>query len=189
MKKFEIIDDLFSREEENLIEDLIFTDQFPWYFSNKTVYNNFTDDDYNWFYHLLTEDNQHTSQYTIDVLNIFIKKYNTLCKNLPKHLVPDFNQIYRMRFNLALNANEDRKTPIHVDQPFNHLTMIYYINNSDGVTVLDGISNISPKKGRILIFDGRLEHCAFFPKISPKRSVINFNLGITNENCDYWTRN
>jgi len=52
--------------------------------------------------------------------------------------------------------------------------MIYYVNDSEGKTDLKGITTVLPKKGRILIFDGDIEHRAFLP-IRRDGCIINFN--------------
>ena len=68
----------------------------------------------------------------------------------------------------------------HTDSSDDHLVALYYVNNSDGNTIFyDSADNptgieIEPKKGRLLIFDGKMRHGAGVPKFSP-RCVINYN--------------
>ena len=72
----------------------------------------------------------------------------------------------------------------HVDCNFPHTVVLYYLNNSDGDTVFfDKQGNVSqrvsPKKGRVLVFDGTIYHGGGIPKKYP-RSVVNFDI-ITKE--------
>ncbi len=85
-------------------------------------------------------------------------------------------------------------TPIHTDQVHadgttnvDHLVMLYYINDSDGETILRNVGKIKPKKGRIVIFDGSILHKAKYP-VKGYRCILNFNFRKTDyKNADsYW---
>ena len=72
----------------------------------------------------------------------------------------------------------------HVDMDIPHLTILYYVNDSDGDTfffgkdINDGISRrITPKKNRAIIFDGLIYHAGSLPTAN-KRVILNFNLKI-----------
>ena len=86
------------------------------------------------------------------------------------------------RASVNINYSDDTKYmgAIHVDHDFHHLQILTYLNDSDGETILfdkrfDGNNNfiedgdypilakITPKKGRILVFDGSLYHTATPP--------------------------
>jgi hypothetical protein len=63
----------------------------------------------------------------------------------------------------------------------NHIAGIYYVDDSDGFTFLFNYNNhildkITPKKGRLLLFDGKIKHASGHPVDFLKRCVINFNL-------------
>ena len=68
---------------------------------------------------------------------------------------------------------------IHTDVGNPHWVCLYYVNNSDGDTVffeddeVTEIKRVSPKKGRIVFFNGLIKHAATFPSLNP-RSVVNF---------------
>ena len=67
----------------------------------------------------------------------------------------------------------------HTDRPEEHLGLIYYVNDSDGDTIFfEGdkeLQRVSPKKGRIVIFDGDTLHAGGFPTDNP-RCIVNYNL-------------
>ena len=67
----------------------------------------------------------------------------------------------------------------HTDRPEKHLGLIYYVNDSDGDTVFFEkekiIEKVTPKKGRIVLFDGETLHSGGFPTDNP-RCIVNFNI-------------
>lgn len=81
----------------------------------------------------------------------------------------------------------------HTDTNKEHVVVIYYVCDSDGDTHLinktnkeitqndinnekyEVIKKVSPKKGRLLVFDGSIYHASSSPQYKP-RCVINFNI-------------
>ena len=68
----------------------------------------------------------------------------------------------------------------HVDADMPHTTTLYYVNDSDGDTYFfdnDGniIKKVTPKKGRIVTFDGLTYHSSSCPRENSHRLVLNFN--------------
>ena len=76
----------------------------------------------------------------------------------------------------------------HADFPMirNNITCIYYVNDSDGDTVIFNeryghtgdltIKNkITPKQGRLVAFDGSLLHSGNFPRDNENRIIVNIN--------------
>lgn len=74
----------------------------------------------------------------------------------------------------------DKKKFLHVDDCQQHWVAIYYINDVDGDTILykddekTELCRISPKKGRIVLFDGTIPHTGSYPTLD-SRAIINFN--------------
>ena len=79
-----------------------------------------------------------------------------------------------------------------MDIPQDHYACVYYLNDSDGDTIIyeqnkhdtvAGSNNVelveharvTPKKGRLVMFDGARYHCSSQPKES-YRCIINFDL-------------
>lgn len=67
----------------------------------------------------------------------------------------------------------------HVDLPFDHWVVLYYVNDADGDTVFfhNGsiVKSVSPKRGRVILFDGNLLHGGGIPQDGP-RAVVNFDI-------------
>ena len=66
----------------------------------------------------------------------------------------------------------------HIDMEMGHTVCLYYVNNTDGDTFFFNgkniIKRVSPKKGRCVLFDGKIFHASSKPT-KEKRIVINYN--------------
>jgi len=88
--------------------------------------------------------------------------------------------IITARVWLTTPQEKNHITIPHRDLPYPHLVCLYYINDIDGDTLFfeDDKSTIfkkiSPKKGRVVVFDGSIFHAPCIPTINP-RAVINYN--------------
>ena len=102
-----------------------------------------------------------------------------------------------LRCRLAMNLSDGigGVHQQHVDQPTPHTVLLYYINDSDGDTILykeraDPLTylagsypehftidvRVTPKRGRAVIFDGLQFHSVSSPKHSLKRQIINIDI-------------
>ena len=102
----------------------------------------------------------------------------------------------RIKFNMLLPNNklvEGKNNIPHVDNRFtNSYSAIYFVNDSDGDTVIynekftkDTIDRplrlsvkrrITPKKNRFVLFDGQYFHASTNPRDCEKRIVMNCNI-------------
>ena len=88
--------------------------------------------------------------------------------------------VFRIKSNLLLQTQSKANTP-HIDFSDPHTVLLYYVNDSDGVTSFydknfNIVDTVQPKKGRMVVFDGLTYHSSTPPKINSHRCVINFNL-------------
>ncbi len=98
-------------------------------------------------------------------------------------------KLLRVKANLLVQApctENPKPFPPHVDLPFPHWVVLYYVNDTDGDTlILDKmypdkenatvLRAISPKKGRAILFDGRHYHCGTCPTKHDARVVLNYD--------------
>ena len=187
-----IIDDLIPSSFANQIQTDLTNPFFPWYLSRtlltvksdefekaKQDYANiqeylafihvfFSNDDGN------TVRNSGTAQLAEDLFRAILAKLDLNTGEILR-CKANFQTQHRSKINGTYN------TP-HVDNETPHYTGIYYVNNCDGDTFLfDGkkeIAKISPKQGRIVIFDGATLHAGSHPYLSDFRMVINFNFRV-----------
>ena len=75
---------------------------------------------------------------------------------------------------------------IDLDPGDEHIVVLYYVNDSDGDTIIYNEreesstytekQRVTPKQGRVVIFDGRQYHTAQQPS-NGTRCIVNYNLG------------
>ena len=190
-------DNILPEEQQIFIKKwLIENDTFPWFFYNSTVPEHYLRQQHNDVFlndsiqltHSFVSYDIHTKKSQIDspyynIAEIIIKKFINLYdyKNV---------QILRAKTNLQFqynNTTENSYCAPHIDLLESHHVLIYYVNDSDGDTFLFDknkkiVNRISPKKGRILFFNGDILHASSLPIKSKYRSVINFDIKILYNN-------
>lgn len=187
-------DDLVEPAVADEIERLMVSGGFPWFFYpnvNSTVrredrpnhptviYDDARFDESFGFSHLLypsEEVNSPLFEFPKRIFDTFQEKNNFRTERL-----------LRVKANLLVRAAaSSRPFSPHVDVPFPHWVMIYYVNDSDGDTVIFDktypdrenaavLRSISPKKGRAIMFDGRHYHSGACPTRHDTRIVFNYD--------------
>ena len=106
--------------------------------------------------------------------------------------------IGRIKSNLLLpfiNFNSNSYHYPHIDQEKDWTTALLYLNDSDGDTFffdnpsenhkeidsLEIITRITPKKGRIVVFNSSILHAGSLPQNTNNRLVINFIIQFSEE--------
>ena len=119
----------------------------------------------------------------IAILDEYSKRTNKKITDIMRMKVNNLSQSIFQEYD----ANTCNK--IHVDNFENGTkTLVYYINDSDGDTFLfdllqplkgeylfDEVSRVSPKKGRIVVFDTLRLHAPSNPIYYPRRYILNIN--------------
>jgi len=177
MKKFiEIHDNIVPQYIVNSIENLLLINpKIPLYYNNNLSYSS-TSPSYKFSpgvgNSFVQENNQHNKFHGLfsSVLYSFCFFKNILLKEyIQGTCYIDFP-----------NPNPGPDLPPHHDQSSPHLVCLYYINDSDGDTILfeddkkTEIQRVSPKKGRLVCFDGSIPHCGSTSKTNT-RATLNFN--------------
>ena len=179
-----IIDDFIKPRFQDEIERIFLGDNFPYFFSEETVDVDTNVDDArvdgnslstSQFVHMFLADGKINSQYYAAISPITNKLMDVIDEDC-----------YVTRCKVNLNTTDGRfenkyHTP-HIDNVYeNQITAIYYVNDSDGDTFFfddDGnvVKRVTPKKGRLVWWRGKVFHAKSSPIKSVKRLVINFNL-------------
>ena len=125
--------------------------------------------------------------------------YEEICVKIIDYIKPKINfKVDDIAFTRSfLQLPLDQKfikdhNGIHVDMDVDHYACVYYVNDSDGDTIVyeqnryDTIAGsqhvelkehkrVTPKQGRMVLFDGARYHCSSQPK-NGYRCIINFDL-------------
>jgi len=196
-----VIDDYMSDWEQLRIQNVVLHEYFNWFYQKSSYfYSNEHKDSYNLSLQSNYIDNfqfahnlYHPSE---GVKSDYFKHFAVLLKyfNLENYV------LRRMKVNMTLplasKTKEQAGIP-HVDLPGmqNYLTAIYYATESDGDTIIFdrksiddnseknidfwkiGIAKrITPKRGRLVVFDGTRLHAGNWPSTDRPRVVFNINM-------------
>ena len=203
-KDIVVIDNIVSTEKADAWEKHVTNNNFAWYLlrdidpskilgksNHRTAYDNntintaqFTHDLYN-----ENDDGSYQYQYAKELIDECCKKFE---------IVPYY---FRLKFNLLTNnylMTKDKYNTPHIDNKYvNSYSMIYYVNDSDGDTIIfnetcndetmtrpDKLTikqRIEPKKNRAVLFRGNYFHTSSNPMNNETRIVLNVNLANKNE--------
>lgn len=188
MKPFEVVDGLFDQEYCEQLEKEFLQQSFKWALS-KSLY---------------TAPAKNTQQYDLENVNEYLLFVHDFHRRLKDETIVEssycslispildtivkYNKlkclnIYRSKANLQTqytkNKSEYFNTP-HRDLDIKHKVALYYVNDSDGDTILfDNHNNVmkrvTPKKGRILFFDGDILHTSSHPVNTMYRMCVNID--------------
>tara|TARA_R100000231_G_scaffold20887_1_gene20361 strand:- start:7 stop:594 length:588 start_codon:yes stop_codon:yes gene_type:complete len=187
-----VIDDFIDLSYQEQIKNVLMGDEeyadypFPWHFIDD-VTDAYSNDNQgragmSHVYVELFDDD--TSEITSDFHDLFINLLNQACYVLEVPTATILQGRSFLQFPYLKRTRED-DTP-HIDLEKRHVVVLYYVCDADGHTVIYNEreksdvytvkQKVSPKQGRVVIFDGGLFHTAQQPE-NKIRCVVNYNLG------------
>ena len=188
-----VIDDFIDKDYQEDIKDVLlgavdWGDQlFPWHYIDD-VTAAFEDGNQGrpGLSHVYVEYNDDkTSDIVSDFHDLFIPLLELACETLE---VPSARIIQGrsfMQFPLNLQSDEDDTPHIDLNEGERHIVVLYYVKDSDGDTVIYNErtesntytvkQKVTPKQGRVVIFDGSQYHTAQ-QAINKVRCIVNYNL-------------
>ncbi len=190
--KILVFDDIIDLKYQEKIKNILIGEEtfndyyFPWYFTQDVTKHNDVDSQKRsaFFHGYVISDNDNTMG-TIDSIfhDIFITLLKNVCCKIDKQ---DVNIIKGRSFlQLPINYNGERIDTPHIDIVDDHFVILYYVCDSDGDTIIynekvksDSYTiqkRITPKQGRVVVFDGSYYHTAEQP-IDNIRCVVNYDL-------------
>jgi hypothetical protein len=181
-----VLDNFLPKDYEEEIKINLYSGNFPWYFLE-----DITSPLANYKKPALT----HTYYDNNTVNSNFFNLVSKIPFYAKKHLNDNFdiNSIILSRSFLQFPTSISTVDEFHIDQLCPHTVFLYYVNDSDGDTIIldkkyngeyqeevfiEGnriLKKVTPKKGRLVIFDGYHYHSAEQP-VKDNRCIINFNL-------------
>ena len=169
MNEVIISDNSVSRANQERIKQLIMHREFPWYFNDTTLsgYDRNKNDLFQW----------------VHILQVNAKQKSTLKEPILKCLrgaIPELETHRLIRAKLNLNTPYKRGNIAlkHTDcQEKDRIVYIYYVNDSDGPTILYTNKwrphKVHPKQGRLLKMPSSLSHSGNLPYHNNTRIVLN----------------
>ena len=190
-----VIDNIINvQEQENIKNKFLGDDNMNWFFQNDVSLKNNLRQQRPGFCHHFYRNNKINSDVYFLIEQIVT---NTVKKLKWKNYTID--NLIEARSFLQLPLNKDFigtgvDTP-HLDRTTPHTVFLYYVNNSDGHTIIYNyksknkddipyaedvkiLKKVKPKQGRVVVFDGLYWHTAEQPK-NDIRCIININLNET----------
>ena len=157
--KYKIIDNFLEKNIFEELKTILLNNNFPWYYQSKVAYPK---DENNSFYfvHTFFEFNERYS-------NLFLKIIPLLEKIKAKSLI-------RVKANLYPNQNKNIIHSNHTDYDYEHKGAIFYINNNNGYTILEGKEKIESVENRILLFEPHKKHNS--TNCTDQKVRININI-------------
>lgn len=169
-----IIDNFIPEQFQNELLSIFNSDKFLWTYQHCT-YKSYVNNEPNKFKDVpflgrqLSNENSQQQEYEyIAPLVYFIMEHTDL----------KIQKVLRSKANMILPSSDSRLHPPHIDSTIpNTYTLLYYINDVDGDTILFDNNfkinkQITPKKGRAIIFPSSTLHCGSNPT-SYVRLAIN----------------
>ena len=186
-----VIDDFVTLEyQEKIKQELIGLDNnFPWFYTEDVTGAGDYDSQHRaaLAHQYVTVDDDDISEIQSVYHHMFTPLLGKACKYLK---IPETEVIQGRSFLQLPLKNIDTSivdSPhIDLDPGDEHIVVLYYVNDSDGDTIIYNEreesstytekQRVTPKQGRVVIFDGRQYHTAQQPS-NGTRCIVNYNLG------------
>ena len=183
-----VIDDFIDKDyQEKIKVNLMGDTNFPWYYIDD-VTAAYEDDNQGrpCLSHVYIQYNDDgSSEIVSDFHELFVPLLNKACEVLEVSKANIVQGRSFLQFPLNLDSCEDDTPHIDLNEGERHIVVLYYVVTSDGDTVIYNqrieSSNytvkqkVTPKQGRVVIFDGGLYHTAQ-QALKKIRCIVNYNL-------------
>ena len=186
-----VIDDFIGLEyQEKIKEELLgLNNNFPWNYSEDVTGAGEYDSQHRpalGHQYVQFDDDNDISQIESVYHHLFVPMLSKACQHLK---MPETEVLQGRSFLQFPLANVDTSivdTPhIDLDEGWEHIVVLYYVIDSDGDTIIYNErtespsytekQRVSPKQGRVVIFEGGQYHTAAQPT-KGTRCIVNYNL-------------
>ena len=175
----ETIDNIISKSHQDQLLDIVTDTSFDWHYLEDVTHETADETRQNTpgFINLLVNDN---GKQRSGKEHMFTAPLDEYLHRTNQKIV----SLHRMRLGFLLNNSNYDHNNKHVDYTFPHKVALYYLNDSDGDTVLwdnEAVTRVTPRKGRLCVFDGAIPHASSCPKEYSTRIVLTYNFNISEE--------
>ena len=192
-----VIDDFVSlKYQEKIKQELIGLDNdFPWFYTEDITgagdYDSQHRSALGHNYVSIDDDNDDTSEIQSVYHHLFTPMLSKACQYLKMPEAEILQGRSFLQFPLKNIDTSVVDTPhIDLDEGWEHAVVLYYVIDSDGDTIIynertESLTytekqRVSPKQGRVVIFEGGQYHTAQQPN-NGTRCIVNYNLGYDTE--------
>ena len=161
-----IIQNFLQDEDYNKIKDILNSNNFPWFYSDKIVEPNINKKFNFQFVHIFYKDGLVNSDYF------------TLLDPILKLIDPYL--LIKVKANLLTRTNKFYESSMHIDNETNPkstkiTTGILYFDNTNGYTRFEKGDIVKSEENKYIEFDNKLKHTGSSCTDAKRRIVINFN--------------
>ena len=188
-----VIDDFIDKDYQEDIKNILLAREewgeflFPWHYVDDVTAG--LDDDNQGrpgLSHVYVEYNDDgSSDLVSNFHDLFIPMLELACGTLEIPTAKILQGRSFMQFPLNLKSDEVDTPHIDLDEGHRHIVVLYYVKDSDGDTVIYNErtesdtytvkQKVTPKEGRVVIFDGGQYHTAE-QAVNSVRCIVNYNL-------------
>jgi len=186
-----IFDNIIPKKQQEELKNLLLGNNFPWYFVSDITNIGNTTQTRPGHCHAYMRLGEVNSDYINEVKKISDNVNKKIKKKLKMYLVRSFLQLPLNEKLLYKDSKHIEDTP-HIDIYEPHTVFLYYVNDSDGDTLLYNykskykedvpayedikiVHRVTPKQGRVIVFDGMTWHSSTQPTQGP-RCIVNFDM-------------
>ena len=182
-----VIDNVIDSDYQEQIRSILLGEvnygdyEFPWYYTKDITKSDLPNSQKRpAFSHLYVKS---YGQVVSEFHDIFLDLITVCCHRLE---MTEVNVIQGNSFlQLPLTTKRGKVDTPHIDTHEKNFVMLYYVCDSDGDTIIYNEKvesekytvkeSVTPKQGRVVLFDGGLFHTAEQP-VSNTRCIVNYNL-------------
>ena len=194
-KEIYVIDDFIDAEYQKDIKNILMGDyqyrekDFPWYYTEDVTGAGDPDSQHRTALghdYVVMDDEDNPTGERISIFHyLFLPMLKNVCREMK---IKNINVLQGRSFlQFPLNLKDRTVDTPHIDlHNRKHLVSLYYVCDSDGDTIIYNEreklgtytikQKVTPKQGRMVLFDGGLYHTAEQP-LNNVRCVVNYNLG------------
>ena len=194
-KEIYVIDDFIDAEYQKDIKNILMGDyqyrekDFPWYYTEDVTGAGDPDSQHRTALghdYVVMDDEDNPTGERISIFHyLFLPMLKNVCREMK---IKNINVLQGRSFlQFPLNLKDRTVDTPHIDiYEKRHIVALYYVCDSDGDTIIYNEreklgtytikQKVTPKQGRIVLFDGSLYHTAEQP-LNNVRCVVNYNLG------------
>jgi len=195
----DVYNDILDNDVVDNFVNFITSNDFKWYF-NKDWSSQSENDFANLSKNVITTNQfVHIFTHNGEIRSDCFEMIKPIIKSTLKGLNIKHCRVNRVKLNMMLNDNEITENKYNVPHVDNYntaedsKTIIIYLSDSDGdtfffnekyidkdVNTFTVLKRVTPKKGKMIVFDNNLYHASQNPIKSKTRLVINININSIN---------